>query len=164
MPDPEKSEPEREEALLFPLPVHAVDEASSDQRFINFLIDNILMQYGMAAFSASVLAAAIGYFSPGAANQLFGADNKANYLFTFYLIYSFNHLLYYPVCEKFCNGRTVGKWITGTRAVRKDGTALTLRNAMLRCLFRVIPLEPFSALSGVPWHDAWTKTIVIKTR
>ena len=71
MPDPEKSEPEREEALLFPLPAHAVDEASSDQRFINFLIDNILMQHGMAAFSASILAAAIGYFSPGAANQLF---------------------------------------------------------------------------------------------
>jgi uncharacterized RDD family membrane protein YckC len=61
-------------------------------------------------------------------------------------------------------GRTLGKLITGSKAVREDGTSLTWKDACLRSLSRMVPFEPFSALGGAPWHDRWTKTTVVRTR
>ena len=66
--------------------------------------------------------------------------------------------------EKLFKGYTVGKLITGTRAIREDGKELTFKNAILRSLSRMVPFEPFSAFGGSPWHDRWTKTRVIKSR
>jgi uncharacterized RDD family membrane protein YckC len=61
-------------------------------------------------------------------------------------------------------GYTLGKFITGTRAIRDDDDELTFKDALLRSLCRIVPLEVFSALAGFPWHDRWTKTKVVKTR
>jgi uncharacterized RDD family membrane protein YckC len=140
------------------------EEASSEQRFLNFAIDNLLMIYGMAAFTSFLLAKLLGHLSPGLAKGFFSEDNKTNYLFALYLITFFNYLVYYTFCERIFSGITLGKWITGTKAVREDGKVLTLKDAFLRSLARVIPFESFSAFGGLPWHDAWTKTVVVKTR
>ncbi len=54
----------------------------------------------------------------------------------------------------------------GTRAVNQDGTRISARTAILRCLSRLVPFEPFSALGSpsFPWHDRWTNTYVVDER
>ena len=70
---------------------------------------------------------------------------------------------YMFIIEALMKGKSIGKLITGTRAVRQDGYALTLRDAQLRGLCRMVPFNPFSALGNpsYPWHDRWTRTYVI---
>ena len=69
---------------------------------------------------------------------------------------------YYTVFEATTKGRTLGKFITGTQAVREDGSNITWKDAFIRSLCRLVPFEPFSTFGVLPWHDSWSKTIVIK--
>jgi uncharacterized RDD family membrane protein YckC len=85
-------------------------------------------------------------------------------LLILYLVGILNYLLYYTFCEKVFKGYTLGKLITGTRAIRDDGNELTFKDAILRSLSRLVPFEALSAFGYSPWHDSWTKTTVIKSR
>jgi hypothetical protein len=75
--------------------------------------------------------------------------------------------LYYLPQEAF-SGRTLGKMITGTRAVNEDGTKLTFGRALGRTLCRYIPFEAFSFLGGNGrprgWHDRISRTKVISIK
>lgn len=80
-------------------------------------------------------------------------------------------LLYFIYCvnfEAFWGGRTVGKFITGTKAVNKDGTKITFWKAIIRSLCRFIPFDPISYLAWDGkldgWHDKFTQTTVISTK
>ncbi|ODT91451.1 MAG: hypothetical protein ABS85_12565 [Sphingobacteriales bacterium SCN 48-20] len=82
-----------------------------------------------------------------------------------YEIVLISYLLYYSICEKVFKGYTLGKLLSGTRAIRADGGELTFKDAFLRSLSRLVPFEQFSIWSGNGlWHDSWTKTRVIKAR
>ena len=70
--------------------------------------------------------------------------------------------VYFILMEGLTKGRTVGKLITGTVAVRQDGTPLTWNNVIARSFSRVVPFESLSGFSGTPWHDKWTDTTVVK--
>lgn len=76
-------------------------------------------------------------------------------------------LIYYVPQEAF-SGRTLGKLITGTKAVKEDGTELSFGQALGRTLCRFIPFEAFSFLGGNGrprgWHDKIPKTKVISVR
>ena len=76
-------------------------------------------------------------------------------------------LIYYIPQEAF-SGRTLGKLITGTKAVSEDGTELTFGQVLGRTLCRFIPFEAFSFLGGNGrprgWHDKIPKTKVISVR
>lgn len=67
------------------------------------------------------------------------------------------------IIEGIFKGKTLGKLITGTRAVQNDGSPLTFSKAMTRGLSRMVPFNAFSALGSPcnPWHDRWTDTTVI---
>jgi uncharacterized RDD family membrane protein YckC len=81
------------------------------------------------------------------------------------LLYIISYTLfvaYYTLIEGATNGRSVGKLITGSKAVKEDGTAITWNDALLRSLTRIVPFEPFSAFGSNPWHDRWTHTKVVK--
>lgn len=72
-------------------------------------------------------------------------------------------LIFNSVIETVFGGKSLGKYITGTRAVNEDGSRLDGTAAFLRSLFRVIPFEPLSALGkrAYPWHDRWSRTYVV---
>jgi len=76
-------------------------------------------------------------------------------------------LVYYLPQEAF-SGRTLGKLITGTKAVNQDGTELSFGQALGRTLCRFIPFEAFSFFgeNGRPkgWHDRIPNTMVISVR
>lgn len=135
-----------------------LDYATPGQRFANGLID-------MAVFYVFLLliGGLMGFLFPEmfinrVDDSLFG--NKAlDYLFT-YSIY----ILIYTLIEGLSKGKTLGKLITGTKAVYEDGTPINFATAFTRSLSRVVPFEAFSAFATIPWHDKWTGTRVIKTR
>ncbi len=65
--------------------------------------------------------------------------------------------------EAIFKGKSLGKLITGTRAVNEDGSNITPIAALLRGLGRAVPFNAFSALGNptYPWHDKWANTYVI---
>ena len=72
-------------------------------------------------------------------------------------------VLYFGLLEGGTKGRTLGKLITKTKAIREDGSPITYGDAFKRTLIRLIPFEPFSAFFGDGmWHDKWSKTMVVK--
>jgi uncharacterized RDD family membrane protein YckC len=81
-----------------------------------------------------------------------------------YLVSYILYLSYFTLMEGATNGRSIGKIITRSKAVKEDGAAITWSDAFLRSLSRIVPFEPFSAFGGHPWHDRWTHTKVVKSR
>jgi len=139
-------------------------EASTAQRFVNFLIDNLLMRYGLSYLTGSIVGLLLGTLFPEFAARLIEPGNELGLYLLGYIIGIFNYLFYYTICEKAFKGSTLGKLVSGTRAIRNDGKELTFKDALLRTLSRIVPFEPLSAFGGNPWHDSWTNTRVIKTR
>lgn len=68
--------------------------------------------------------------------------------------------------EAIFKGRSIGKFITGTRAVNLDGSTISQKTAILRALSRAVPFCSFSALGTPcnPWQDKWTDTMVIDVK
>jgi uncharacterized RDD family membrane protein YckC len=131
--------------------------ASQGKRLLNLIIDRIV--YG-------VVSSIFNYFLSGlyvdAISEVFG--------YNFALIFSLN--IFISLCifaffmggiEALFKGKTLGKLITGTKAVNEDGSNISPKTALLRGLSRMVPFEAFSALSTpcYPWHDRWTRTYVI---
>ena len=138
--------------------------ASSGQRFLNFLIDNLFMTYGLGYITGNVVGYLLASFFPDFAAGLFGNPESRDVLLFGVILAYFNYIVYYTFCEKLFRGYTLGKVITGTRAVRINGEELSFKDTFLRSLSRIVPFEVFSGLGGYPWHDQWTKTMVIKSR
>jgi len=139
--------------------------ATQGQRFLNWLIDNLLMQYGLSYLTGMAIGFLIVILAPdffeNIANE--GEMSGPILLLTFLIIY-LNYILYYTICERLFKGYTLGKVITGTRAIRQDGKELTFKDALLRSLSRLVPFEPFSGFNTLTWHDSWTNTMVVRSR
>jgi uncharacterized RDD family membrane protein YckC len=145
--------------------IYQFEDASTGQRFLNLLIDGVLIRWGLSYLTGTLLAQFLLAVSPQIAYKFFGEDSYGiDVVLGLYLLSILNYTLYYTICEKAFKGYTLGKLITGSRAIREDGKELTFKNALLRSLSRMVPFEPFSALGGTPWHDSWTNTRVVKSR
>ncbi len=131
--------------------------ANTSKRLGNYLID--LVSYYVFIFAVSFLA---GTIAPETTAQFFeGVDNNsiADRIVT--LIF---YALYLGAMEAFFKGKTLGKFITKTRAVNEDGSQITTSTAFARGFSRAVPFCAFSALGTPcnPWHDRWTKTYVVE--
>jgi tetratricopeptide (TPR) repeat protein/uncharacterized RDD family membrane protein YckC len=126
--------------------------ASSWQRFGTMLLDIIF--YCIFSFILVIVLYLIGL------GDLI--QNMNNNILGYVLLF-----IYY-VSQETYSGRTLGKLITGTKAVSEDGSNLTFGQAIGRTLCRFIPFEAFSFLGGrgMPrgWHDKIPKTKVISLR
>lgn len=140
-----------------------LEYATRNQRFLNFVVDNIFMQFGLAYATEILLGILLQSLSPEFLSRIAYEENSLDILLFSYLVGTLNYLLYYTICEKAFKGYTLGKLLTGSRAIRVDGGELTFKDAFLRSLSRLVPFEAFSGF-GTPWHDTWTKTTVIKSR
>jgi uncharacterized RDD family membrane protein YckC len=133
------------------------------QRFFNLFIDSIVMNWGLGFVTAYVAVYTTLMINPDFRIDE-SADGQLNMLLYWWILSIINYLIYYTICEKAFKGYTLGKLLTGTRAIRQDGTELTLRDVLLRTLSRLVPFEAFSGFGERPWHDEWTKTTVIRSR
>jgi uncharacterized RDD family membrane protein YckC len=146
---------------------HQHIQASTGQRFLNWLIDNLLMQFGLSLLSGYIVGYILYAIAPDfltqVAYEVEGTKTWRYWVLSFSIGY-FNYIVYYTFCEKVFKGYTLGKAISRTRAIRDDGQELTFKDAFLRTLSRLVPFEVLSGFSDRPWHDSWTKTTVVKAR
>lgn len=147
------SVPVAEEALSIPVTDRRI-QASLGQRFLNFIIDRIASMAIVACAGA-----VIGIVGGSEAAKKTEEDSLVLFI-TFSLL-----ILYYVILET-CFGRTIGKWITGTKVVDESGNTPSLGKILGRTFCRVIPFEPFSFLGSTQrgWHDSIPKTWVVRTR
>jgi len=69
--------------------------------------------------------------------------------------------LYFFLWEKFSEGKTPGKYITGTIVISTDGQKPTTKQYLSRSLYRIIPFEAFTFFGSDGWHDSMSDTRVI---
>jgi len=143
---------------------HSLEQASSGKRFTNYVIDRI-------AFLLIIFLSAFFF--------LIVDVDDANSFINYYAVslIGFGSILgtichglalgiFMGLVEGLTRGKSLGKLVTGTRTVNEDGTRIGFRTALLRGLSRAVPFEVFSGLGSVsyPWHDRWTRTIVVDER
>lgn len=140
------------------------EQASQGQRFLNWLIDNLLMRFGLSYLSGTAVGYLMAKLFPEYTMRVVYSEDRSDLILIGIIIVILNYIVYYTFCEKVFKGYTLGKLLTGTRAIRDNGQELSLRDAFLRTLSRLVPFEVFSGFGDRPWHDSWTKTTVVKAR
>ncbi|HRH98415.1 MAG TPA: RDD family protein [Prosthecobacter sp.] len=135
--------------------------ASRSKRFLDYLIDRLVVVGIICAIAKFTGYSRHVIFGHGGVTFLNGTQTMADFGYT----YLAGFLLYYT-CFEGLFGRSVGKWITGTKVVGVAGTSLSFPKAALRSLCRLVPFEPFSFLGAdaTGWHDKWTCTRVVDLR
>lgn len=133
-----------QEVEVFPI-------ASKGKRFLNMIVDTI--GFYTLAFILGVITAVFGVES------IWTDVNE-------YLLALIVVLLYY-VPQEALLGRTLGKFLTGTKVVTYQNEKISAGQAFGRSLCRMIPFEAFSVLMTNPtlgWHDSIAKTKVVDVR
>ena len=149
--------------MLYPdIAVSSLEFATKEQRCINFIIDNLVMRFSLAYATGILFTFVVKSLFPAFAELLFDDNSMVAFVVATYMVSRVNYAIYYSLSEKYFNGYTLGKLVTGTRAIREDGDELTWKNAIHRSFSRFLPFEFLSGFGTKPWHDSWTKTTVIK--
>lgn len=76
-------------------------------------------------------------------------------------------ILYYVVFEYFFKGRTIGKFITKTKVINKEGNPPALKQVFIRIFARYLPFEYLTILTRkdrTTLHDGASVTRVIKIK
>jgi uncharacterized RDD family membrane protein YckC len=144
-----------QENLLDDAPITLV-LARSGKRLANYIIDLIVFYIAWKVFFRLI--------GLKIAMSMIGEDDGklTIYLKVLLIAVVFEAFLMSAI-EFLGGGRSIGKFLTRTRAVNDDGTPITFKTALIRRLSRMVPFEAFSALGSpsAPWHDRWTNTRVI---
>jgi uncharacterized RDD family membrane protein YckC len=131
-------------------------QASRGKRFVNYLIDGIIVyilyRWLLLKVESAILTEIYRY-----------TESRVLLYICAYVMAILISTVWMASFEALCKGKSPGKWISGTRAVNQDGTPISSKTAFLRGLSRLVPFESFSALGypSFPWHDQWTNTYVI---
>jgi uncharacterized RDD family membrane protein YckC len=129
-------------------------------RFANYLIDYIL-SFGFLYLFTESLKILLQFIFPDSLYWM--AEHYILLSIWNFTISLAIRPLYFALLEGLAQGRTVGKLITGTVAIRTDGQPLTWRDVFGRSYARVVPFEAWSGFAQ-PWHDRWTDTTVVYKR
>ncbi len=66
-----------------------------------------------------------------------------------FIIYFVISWFYGTIMETYFNGRTIGKWACGIRAIDVDGSPISGKRALVRNLLRIADLAPLAAISSL---------------
>ncbi|MGI9651406.1 RDD family protein [Chryseobacterium sp. RLHN22] len=130
-------------------------KASLALRFVNNLIDMIIL-----AIIHIILAIISTIIYNLTYNNFFFFFNNGGFLWDIFVgaIIAF---IYFYLWEYYSDGKTPGKYITGTKVISIDGTRPTRKQYLSRSLYRIIPFESFTFFGTDGWHDSMTDTRVI---
>ncbi len=141
--------------ILDDLSSDQLEDASKGQRFLNYLID--VIGFYILVFSVSFfLAFIIGDEFAESLDRIPPLVDRLVSL-VIYGVFMFAQ-------ELLTQGRSLGKFVTNTKAVDWEGQSLTYDKILKRSLSRMVPFEPFSGLGTAPWHDTWSQTRVVKRK
>ena len=149
-------EQEKSTTDLLDMGPHLV-RADSGKRFLNYIID--IIAFYIFLFILGII---LGLLSPELLNDWANSEddgfNLADRLLTLAI-----YAIFMGSVEALSRGRSLGKLITGPRAVNEDGSPISSAKAFARGFSRAVPFCAFSALGSPcnPWQDSWTNTIVV---
>lgn len=133
------------------------NKASQGKRLANYLIDPIIfyMVFTAIFFIIGVLSGDLEGFMTDIENTSRWVDTlramAAYFVFMFFIKY-------------ITKGRSIGKYITGSMAIKTDGSLLTLTDFLLRNLCHIVPFDALSFLGTNGWHDGWSHTSVVNKK
>ncbi|AZJ34066.1 RDD family protein [Tenacibaculum singaporense] len=133
--------------------------ASQGTRFANYLLDRIFILI-ISFFLGFILTLLLTIISPNSAGYFEQMGKLEEFVWGFII-----GMFYYSFFEAL-TGRSIAKFITGTKVVDENGNKPTFDAILLRSLCRYIPFNAFSFLGSdaVGWHDSFSKTRVIKIK
>lgn len=132
------------------------ERASTGKRLANYIIDFIVFYLLVMVFAVILaLTSPTTFNSWTSTSDGFGLVDR--------ILTLFFYAMYMSIVEALLKGKSIGKFITKTRAVNLDGTPISTSTAFARGFSRAVPFCVFSALGGVcnPWQDRWTNTMVV---
>lgn len=138
------------------------NKASLGLRFANLIIDRIVIYISFflfGTFSVLIYQVLNIEFFLNITNRLSQLNRLEDILIT-----SFAYFLYLFLMEYFTKGRTVGKFITGTKVISTDGKSPTFQDFLIRNISRLVPFDAFSFFGQNGWHDNWSDTRVINIK
>lgn len=144
------------------LPVVERNRAGSGLRLANYLIDFTLclcatvLFFGILAVIYSIIT---GLHLAEVTYQMENINGLADRVLTM-IVYA---LLMF-VTEWGTKGRSVGKYITGTKVVKADNSPLTGMDLLKRSFSRIVPFDALSFLGNNGWHDRWSDTRMVKVK
>ncbi|MEG1377710.1 MAG: RDD family protein, partial [Myroides sp.] len=113
------------------------NKADKGLRFANFLIDTILFYCSFLLFGFAVgLSAVVLGFDPSFFVELQNINPFLDRLITAFIM-----VFYYFGMETLTKGRSIGKFITGTKVVTLEGDLPTANVFLKRSFCRIIPFE-----------------------
>jgi uncharacterized RDD family membrane protein YckC len=126
--------------------------ANTNKRFVNYLID-IIVFYIILIFLGFVIELAF----PGAIHY----DDVDPILDRIVSLILYAIVMF--AIEAAFQGKSVGKLITGTKAVNVNGETPSFLQLIARNFIRAVPFNALSAFGRpcAPWHDKWSNTYVI---
>ncbi len=126
------------------------NQATLIQRFLNSILDFL------AFFLICFIFFIFGYSL--VTNGLL--NSTINNLISYVTVFGFPLLNYIYLEGKY--GKTIGKFITKTTVIKQNGEKITFKDAFLRTLYRLIPLEFITIFldDGLTFHDKLSKTFV----
>ena len=74
------------------------------------------------------------------------------------------YFIYILLIEYFTKGRSIGKYITGSKVICIDGTEPTFKDYFIRNISRFVPFDALSFLGENGWHDSWSETRVVNLK
>ncbi|PIF47355.1 putative RDD family membrane protein YckC [Chryseobacterium sp. 52] len=131
------------------------NRASKGTRFANYLID--LVSFYIIFFVVNTLLMII---SPAYRGWIANAHDLIQRLLGIisYIIFCF-------LMETATGGRSIGKFITGTKVIMTDGQKPSVGDYFLRNIIRaVILIDQLSFLSENGFHDSWSSTRVVSIK
>jgi uncharacterized RDD family membrane protein YckC len=132
--------------------------ASGNKRFLNCIIDSIVVTFIQIALSEVFN---LLYKTYGHEGFLIGPPEIGNFKYTMFGLGI--NIVYYGLFESL-SMRTAGKYVTNTKVVNRDGTTPDNGAIFIRTLCRLIPFEFLSFILKKPvigWHDSFSKTLVV---
>ncbi|MCJ8152196.1 RDD family protein [Chryseobacterium sp. SSA4.19] len=138
------------------------NRATKGIRFANFVIDRII--FNLFFFAIGFLGVLI--------DKIIGSYYLTNLIlkaseinrFIDILVTSLLFSVYTFLMEYFTKGRTIGKYITGTKVITTDGQIPTLNEFFIRNISRAVPFDALSFLGETGWHDSWSDTRVVNIK
>ncbi|MFK7972690.1 MAG: RDD family protein [Bacteroidia bacterium] len=152
--DPFESPDEQESKLRLEDFLDSYTLADKGQRFVNYLIDYIVL--AVASNGLEFVLNQIIMEVPFDSSVLLA-------VYSFFIVILVN-IFYYAAMEM-NTGKTIGKMVSRTRVVNKDGGPISWGQALGRSASRLVPFEQLSIFfsnENLCWHDTWTNTRVIR--
>lgn len=132
--------------------------ASKSQRFLNFIIDTLIVySIGIGIGTTLMLIADITN-SPGLSESIESMNKVEQILFGVIIL-----ILYYSLTEIYFS-RTFAKYFTKTMVIMKDGSKPNGEVIFRRTISRLIPFEflTFLGADSRGWHDNISGTYVVR--